>query len=219
MSLTRTLVLLGLIACVFFASAVRADDDEAGSPAVDAETGAAFLLVRKSLSAAEVIVDSEIKVTVSITNAGRSPAFSVKAVDDAWKANVLSGERQATFDKVLPRETVSFSYTIRAPATPAVMDCPEAKVTFLAEAGAAEESAQVVRSTRVNEEIEMPIEKQTGVISVLTASDYERKHTRHIKEWATFFLLLTIPLGMPLYLYQVRSNELDVLTKKIVKSN
>eukprot|EP00759_Apiculatamorpha_spiralis_P056462 PhF_6_TR8059/c0_g1_i1/m.12476/K13250/SSR2; translocon-associated protein subunit beta len=182
---------------------VRADEE-----ADSAKDGSRvpFLIVNKALSATEIIQGGEVSVALSITNVGRSPAFKVSAADN------LNGPHSEKFASIAAGQTVTFKYSAKFNELGA-FPCDSAKVTYAADE--TEGSAQLVAlSTQANEELEGQGVDKSPVISVLTPYEYERKHTRYIKEWVLYVLLLSVPLGLPFYLYSVRSSELAALEKK-----
>lgn len=216
----------GLLVLVFlFLSMSRtlAETEEAAENSAGATATTPLLIVNKALTASEIIIGETIKVTITITNVGRSPAFNVELDDETWggangKNSVqyqVTGVKTASLGKITPGGKATHSYSVTLTELgPVVLD--PAKVTFTAEEG---DSAKVFTaySTRVNEGLEGQLIDKRSVVSVLTAAEYDRKYSAHVKEWIFFLILLGVPLGIPLYIYFLRTKELDALERDAKK--
>ncbi len=98
--------------------------------------GKPFIVLSKKVSTSTVIVGEDITVTVEVKNLGTGWAKKVFIVDSFPKGvfKLVSGKPEATYEKLAPNETRTFSYTIRALAT-YVGELPSAEATFLDELG------------------------------------------------------------------------------------
>jgi hypothetical protein len=190
----RKLLLVAVI-CLFFVAFVRAQDDEDEKPV------ATTLLVYKHVKDYEAILNNNLTVTLTIYNVGESAAYDVNVKDNDWPEgsfDTIEGENKANFDKIEPGTNVTFSYTVVPRSTGEIETVP-AIVTFKPVQDADETETKTARSNGLPK------------IPVLTQSEYDKRHDSHVDEWAIFFVLLSLPVGVPTVMYLFANNQIAAL--------
>jgi len=195
-------VLVLLVAALAFARAEEAAEKEAD----------AFLLVDKKVSSIEAVVNTNYTVDITVSNIGSSPAFAIEINDDRQaSAKVLSGSRASKVEKLGAGETSTLSYTV----TYAERGDVDVHPTAVSYANAPDSSERrTVYGNRVFEEDYEVANEFKGVVQVLSQSEFDKRHTKKMKEWSMFIFLTFILVGGPGVIYQLQKNRIDELVSK-----
>jgi len=159
--------------------------------------GSARLLVLKQIDSDEPVERDNLTATITIYNVGDSPAFEVE-IEDHWPASLVdkvSGELSHTFAQIKAHDNATHTLVVRA-NTAGLLHIPPAKITYRMAPKAAH--GEVVYSNTIDH------------LQVLTLAAYDKRHTKHYREWATFFILSAIWVGAP---YYFKVNALQRLEK------
>lgn len=176
--------------------------------AVDAKSKP-FLVLHKEVSEDAVVVGGELTVTVSVTNFGQSPAFDVQIVD----ISPTGGEQTKAVERLDFNQTESVRYTVRATSI-GVLKIGTAEASYLAQQG--DESRLKATSNLVREEQrdETGNSRVKGTVDVVSASQYDRLHTRYIRETIGYLVLASVPVLFPFFIYTTKSAEVDLLLRE-----
>jgi len=158
------------------------------------------LLVLKSVDQYEVVANKNLTISLNVFNVGGGTAYNVNVDDTAWAADSVTdieGLKTATFESLEPGTNETHTYVVAA-KMPGELPSAAAKVTYQSDASS--EDGKMVYSNILPR------------LPVLTLSDYNKKNTRHIKEWLTFFVLALIPVGLPACMYILASQKLAILS-------
>jgi uncharacterized repeat protein (TIGR01451 family) len=171
-----------------------------------------YLVAHKEVSEGATVVGAEVKFTVTITNNGDSPAFDVQLVDKS-----PSGEDQTkAVEKLEPQQAITLEYTWKATKLGEVQ-VPAAKATFLEDQSSTTRSTSI--SNLINEHERESFEfGSKGELQVVTGSEYERLHTRYVKETIGYFLVAAVPVLFPLYMYRTKQAQVDHLLRDAKRS-
>lgn len=139
-----------------------------------------------------------------------SAAYDVDVKDNDWPEGsfeYLEGENKGKFEKLEPGTNVTFSYTV-VPKSIGEIETVPAMVTFKTSQDTEDEDRRIARSNILPK------------IPVLTQSEYDKRHDSHVDEWAIFFALLILPIGIPFVLYLFANNQISALAaeKKKLKA-
>eukprot|EP00992_Anisonema_acinus_P008445 TRINITY_DN4537_c0_g1_i1.p1 TRINITY_DN4537_c0_g1~~TRINITY_DN4537_c0_g1_i1.p1 ORF type:complete len:188 (+),score=42.22 TRINITY_DN4537_c0_g1_i1:53-616(+) len=165
----------------------------------------AHLLVLKSVDPSEPVADQHLTVSVNVFNVGKSPAFDVEIDDSLWPAEgvvKVEGENTAKISKILAGSNQTHTYVIK-PQVPGELNTVASKVVYKLEPEG--EDAKVVHSNTL------------PVLKVLTQAEYDKLHTKHYKEWFTFFVLSLIPVGLPGCMFMMAQTKLAELDSASAK--
>jgi uncharacterized repeat protein (TIGR01451 family) len=178
----------------------------------DEKAGKPYLVVHKEVSEGAVTVGDEVKFTVTVTNHGESPAFDVQLVDKS-----PNGEEQTkAVEKLETQQSVSIEYTFKSSVLGDVL-APAAKVTYLEQQGS--ETRFTSYSNLINEHDRENFEHPSrGELHVVTATEYERLHTRYVKEILGYILAAVVPVLFPFYMYKSKQSQIEHLLRESKKS-
>eukprot|EP01012_Entosiphon_sulcatum_P004418 TRINITY_DN1172_c0_g1_i1.p1 TRINITY_DN1172_c0_g1~~TRINITY_DN1172_c0_g1_i1.p1 ORF type:complete len:167 (+),score=41.09 TRINITY_DN1172_c0_g1_i1:131-631(+) len=121
------------------------------------------------------------------------------AEETAYHVAVTEGGQEFKLDKLVAKEQHSFNFTITLEA--GVLESVAAIATYHDTAVATDASRSVYSN------IPAPL-------VVYTQAEWDKRNTKHVKEWALFFLLAAIPVGLPASMWLQASKRLEALTKK-----
>eukprot|EP00994_Dinema_validum_P004111 NODE_2145_length_757_cov_124.043785_g1728_i0.p1 GENE.NODE_2145_length_757_cov_124.043785_g1728_i0~~NODE_2145_length_757_cov_124.043785_g1728_i0.p1 ORF type:complete len:193 (+),score=42.62 NODE_2145_length_757_cov_124.043785_g1728_i0:70-648(+) len=166
---------------------------------------APHLLVLKSVDKYDPVAGHNLTVSINIFNIGQSPAHDVE-VDDSqgWPSEgvkEVEGPKTFKLEKLTSGSNQTYSYVV-SPQHPGELRTGAAKILYRLEAKG--EETKTVKSNTL------------PVLPVLTSAEYEKKNTKHLKEWFTFFMLSLIPVGLPGCMYMMATNKLAALDKSAV---
>ena len=161
------------------------------------------LLLHKSVSPSETVVNTNMTFTITLINLGEDPAYDVEVKDNEWPEStfeLVEGEAKATFEKIAMNEKVSYTYTI-VPKSIGEISTQHATASYRLTAEKDEKSGLklFVKSNILPS------------IPVLTQADYDRRHDSHVGSWVTFFLLALIPTALPYAVYMYANNQIHEL--------
>lgn len=114
---------------------------------------------------------------------------------------VVVGDVKTTFERVDPGKNVSYSYSI-VPRSVGSLDLASAVVSYKNDP---EDDRRYYGRAAVIPQI-----------SVLTQSQYNKKHNSSVDYWAVFVLLSMIPVGIPGMVYLYANNQVQQVHKKKV---
>ena len=188
----RTLFLVAVLALVAFA-------DSKAKP---------FLVVHKEVSEAVVVPGADAKFTVTVTNQGENPAFDVQLVDQ-----VPQGEEQTkAVETLAPSESLKLEYTF-SPKELGQINVEAAKVTYLEEKDST--SRYTAISNLINEHDREAFDvASNGEFSVVTPTEYERLHTRYVKETIGYLCAALVPIAFPFFMYRTKQGQVDHLLRE-----
>ena len=196
-----------IVAVLIFATLVVANEEEIkGSP---------LLVVKKTVSENNVVLNEKLDVVVTVTNFGQSPAFDVQITDISPTTPQTKEIESLGFN-----ESLSLSYVI-TPDTLGPLHIGAAEVTYLAQQG--DEMRMKATSNLIREEdgIYRGEQDETpdyrGTVHVVTRDEYERINTKYIKETAAYLFLGAVPIFFPFFLYRTKQNQVDHLLREIRK--
>lgn len=164
------------------------------------------LLVLKSMDAYEAVLDKPLTVSLNVFNVGQSAAHQIEIDDSAaWPVKYVKeveGKRKASILSLGAglNKTVTYQLAPILATKSGKLPASSAKITYSLKAEA--------RANKVVYSNTFPS------LPLFTAADFERKHSRHVKEWVTFLVLSLIPVGLPGAMYYLASNKLDKLVGK-----
>ncbi|KAG2381367.1 hypothetical protein C9374_006356 [Naegleria lovaniensis] len=168
------------------------------------------LLLHKSVSPAEAIINTNMTFTITLFNLGEEPAYDVEVKDNEWPESsfdLIEGESKATFAKIGSNEKVSFTYTI-VPKSVGEISTQHATASYRL-------------TPEKDEKSGLKLFAKSNIlpsIPVLTQADYDRKHDSHLATWATFFLLALIPTALPYAVYMNANNQILELADQSKKN-
>ena len=177
--------------------------------AVYAETKAKPLLViHKEVSEGYAVVGSEVKFKVTVTNQGENPAFDVQLVDKD-----PSGEDQTkAVDTLEAQQSLTLEYVFR-PSVLGDVNIGAARATYLEEQGASARSTALSNLINEHDRQEFDVAAR-GELHVVTSTEYERIHTRYIKETIGYLFAAAVPVLFPFYMYRSKQAQVDHLLRE-----
>lgn len=184
---------------------------------VASNEGSPFVVIHKTASSQHVIVGSELKLVVTATNFGQSPAFDVKLTDIS---PVDGSVKSKSADKLEFNETVTLEYVV-SPDTLGPLSVGPAEATFKSQPG--DEASYKASSNTVFEETyrfrgaEDETNDLVRAIRVVTAAEFDKINTRHIKEFAAYLVLGAIPVFFPFFVYRTKQSQVDHLLREAKK--
>ncbi|CCD12161.1 unnamed protein product [Trypanosoma congolense IL3000] len=172
-----------------------------------------LLFVSKTVSDEYVVVGDSVEFTVTVYNFGRGPATNVTITDLLSDGSV----RKKHVDVLSYGESVGLKYSV----TPkALGSYPVAVTEVLYDTGKEGERNGKAYSNILREGTAhfygetYDDESFRGVVSVVTRERYDRLYRRYIRESAVYAFLCLIPILLPLIVYRMEQNQVDLLIRR-----
>ena len=179
---------------------------------------APFLVVTKSVSEYFVVAGDKVDVTVTVTNFGDAPAFDV-VITDAQTGGEASKEKK--LEKLEVGESESLNYTTTT-KTLGDFEVKRAEVTYALAVG--DQNVLKATSNTIREEEAYYLGENKGdailnrgTITVVTREQYDRLHTKYIKETIGYLFVGAISVLFPFFMYRTKQNQVDQLIRQAKK--
>lgn len=182
----------------------------------DEEKPLPFVLLSKSVSSKVVVLGEKVDVTVVVTNFGQVPVYDVQVSD-----KVTGGEtRTQTIEVLNAFENTTITYSV-VPSEFGNFRVSAAEATYALVAG---ESAthRVVSNSIREEDNEYRGEdfddlSTRGFVSVVTREQYDRMHTKYIRESIAYLFIGAITVVFPFMMYRTKQSQVDFLIRQSKK--
>lgn len=175
-----------------------------------------FVMLSKSVNTKVLVLGEKVDVTVAITNFGQVPVYDVQITD-----KVTGGDaRTKTIEVLNAFENATLTYSV-VPSEYGQFAVPAAEATYALAAG--ESAAHRVVSNSIREEDnvfrgeEFDDASTRGVVSVVTREQYDRMHTKYIRESIAYLFIGAITVVFPFMMYRTKQSQVDYLIRQSKK--
>ncbi len=178
---------------------------------------APFLVVTKAVSEYYVVVGNTFDVKVTVTNHGDAPAFDVSIVDSQGSEPA----KKHSVEKLETGESAFLNYTTVAKAL-GDLDISRAEVTYTLSVGDSNVLKATSNTIREEEAYFLGETKgdaitNRGTITIVTSEQYDRLHTKYIKETIGYLFVGAISVLFPFFMYRTKQNQVDQLIRQAKK--
>ncbi|CUG91110.1 membrane-associated protein, putative [Bodo saltans] len=175
-----------------------------------------FVLLSKSVSSKVVVLGEKVDVTVVVTNFGQVPVYDVVVTD-----KVTGGDaRTQTIEVLNAFENSTITYSV-VPNDFGNFRVAPAEATYALVAG--ETATHRVVSNLIREEDneyrgeDVDDSSTRGFVSVVTREQYDRMHTKYIRESIAYLFLGAITVVFPFMMYRTKQSQVDFLIRQSKK--
>jgi hypothetical protein len=177
---------------------------------------APFLVVTKTVSEYYVVQGNSFQVNMKVANYGDAPAY-----DLVLENKDLEGKVEK-IEQLDPDHVYSLNYSV---TTAQVGDLPiqRALVTYALQAGDATVFKAWSNTIREEEAYYQGEDKpdavtNRGTVSIVTSEQYDRRHTKYIKETIGYLFIGAISVFFPFFMYRTKQNQVDQLIRPVKKT-
>lgn len=175
-----------------------------------------FVMLSKSVNAKVVVLGEKVDVTVAITNFGQVPVYDVLITD-----KVTGGDaRTKTIEILNAFENATLTYSV-VPSEYGLFTVPAAEATYALAAGESASHRVVSNSIREEDNVfrgeDIDDASTRGVVSVVTREQYDRMHTKYIRESIAYLFIGAITVVFPFMMYRTKQSQVDYLIRQSKK--
>jgi len=164
---------------------------------LNAEDGAARLLVSKQVYNKYVVEGMDVVVKYGLYNVGDSAATNIQITDAGFRNDdfeVVSGQTQFKIDKLAAQANTSQTVVVR-PRKFGYFNFTAAEVTYI--------SGEGVKLTGHSSE--------PGQAVIIAARDYEKQFSSHFLDWAAFAVMTLPSLAIPFMLWYSSKSKYEAI--------